>query len=203
MDKPTQEPERSSTPNPEPGPSGAQAESAPGAAGVADAESRAPRDPGRRRFRPVHGILAVVVFASLFIVADYALEGGLERGYERVRPDERGEVRLDVGDLEPGEVDFYRFLNAGNQEVKFFLGRDSGGTIQAGFDANQICYKRKRGYKHQDDWLVCRVCDKAFPLAETNAGGGGCRPVPLEHRVVGDQVVLAEQSILQGWRYFR
>jgi uncharacterized membrane protein len=72
-----------------------------------------------------------------------------------------------------------------------------------GFDANEICFKRKRGYQHDDDWLVCRVCDKSFRLSEVNSGAGGCAPVPLRHQVEGDQVVLAEADILEGWRLFR
>jgi Predicted membrane protein len=50
---------------------------------------------------------------------------------------------------------------------------------------------------------VCNKCDKSFRLAEVNAGGGGCKPVPLEHRVSGDELVIAEADILEGWRLFR
>lgn len=156
-----------------------------------------------RRFRPWHGIVLVVLFVAAFLYADVALVGG--RGdHQRVSPDPRtGQVRLDVGDLAAGDVRFYRFLNSGNQEVKLFVGRDAGGTLQVGFDANEICFKRKRGYQHDGEWLVCRVCDKSFRLDEVNQGGGGCKPVPLPHRVEGDELVLAENDVLTGWRYFR
>lgn len=157
-----------------------------------------------RRFRPIYGILFVAAFVVAVVLADWAIEGGHGyAGFVLVQPDASGVVRIEVGDLAPYEVRFYRFLNRGNQEVKFFVGRDQGGTLQVAFDANEICYKSKRGYAASDGWMVCRKCDKAFRLAEVNDGGGGCKPIPLAHRTVGATLVLAEADILQGWRYFR
>ena len=157
-----------------------------------------------KSLRPIHATLIVLLFAGTVLLADYASEGGFSHsGFERVSPDTQGLVVLDVSDLEPNGVRFFRFLNSGNQEVKFFVGRDENQTIQVAFDANEICYKTKRGYTHQDDWLVCKKCEKAFRLSEVNAGGGGCKPVPVVHRVDGQKLILTESDILAGWRYFR
>jgi uncharacterized membrane protein len=132
------------------------------------------------------------------------LEGGLGRaGYQRVRPDEAGQVVLDVSDLEPGAVRFYRFLNWGNQEVRFLVGRDGEGVLQVGFDASETHSKLGRGFRHEGDWLVDNKCDSAVRLESVNEGGRGCRPVPVEHTVDGDRLVLTEADILRGWRYFR
>jgi uncharacterized membrane protein len=156
------------------------------------------------RFRPIHGVLLVGVFMAAILVADYALEGGFQRAsYARVAPDSDGFVRVGVTELEVGEVRFFRFLNAGNQEVRFFAGRDQGGKVQVAYDANEACYKAKRGYRHEDDWVVCNKCDKAFRVAEVNAGGGGCKPIPLAFRVDDGHLVLSEGELLKGWRYFR
>ena len=157
-----------------------------------------------RRFKPIHGALLVLVFVGIILVAEMALEGRLGgSGFERVSPGRDGSVRIEVADLEPQEVRFYRFLNSGNQEVKFFVGRDAAGHVQVAFDANEACAKTKRGYRHEGEWLVCNKCDKSFRLAEVNAGGGGCKPVPLAHRLQGEELLLAEADILQGWRFFR
>jgi uncharacterized membrane protein len=161
-------------------------------------------EPRRRRFRPVHGLLLVPLFIVAVWATDSALEGGFRAGaYELVRPDGGGTVRIDVSALAAEQVRFFRFLNRGNQEVRFFVGRDENGAVQVAYDANEICYKRKRGFKAEDGWLVCRVCDKPFRLTSVNEGGGGCRPIPLTHRLEGATLVLAEADILNGWRYFR
>lgn len=156
------------------------------------------------RIRPIHALAVVTVFMAVVVFAEYAWEGGFDHsGYERVRPDAEGKVVLDVSDLEKEEVRFYRFLNAGNQEVKFLVGRDKDDELQVGFDASEAHSILGRGFRAQDGWIVDNKCDSAVRLESVNEGGRGCRPVPLEHRVDGDRLILAEQDILRGWRYFR
>ncbi len=157
-----------------------------------------------KRFRPVHGLLVVTAFVAAVVAADHALDGGFGRsGFALVRPDAAGRVTLEVGDLGPGEVRFYRFLNSGNQEVRFLVGRDRAGTVQVGFDASESHSRLGRGFRHEGDWLVDNKCDSAVRLDLVNEGGGGCRPVPLPHRLEGGRLILAEDDVLRGWRYFR
>jgi len=155
------------------------------------------------RFKPIHGFFVVLLFVGAVLVADMALDGRFGgSAFERVRP-AAGQVKIGIADLKPQEVKFYRFLNSGNQEVRFFVGRDATGAVQVAFDANETCAKLKRGYRHQGEWVICKKCEKAFRLAEVNAGGGGCKPIPLEHRVQGDQLLIAESDVLKGWGLFR
>jgi uncharacterized membrane protein len=155
------------------------------------------------RFKPVYGITIVLAFMAAVLAADYALSGGLYSDFERVSPDRQGKIVIDISALEPGQVRFFRFLNTGNQEVKFFVGRDANGAVQVAFDASETDYKRKRGFRHEGDWVVNNKCDNATRLAEVNDGGGGCRPIPLDHRLVDGQLILDEKDVLSGWRYFR
>jgi len=156
-----------------------------------------------RRFKPIHGIVLVLLFVGAVLAAELALEGRLgSSGPQRVSPGRDGLVRVSLSGLDPLQVRFFRFLNAGNQEVRFFVGRDGAGHVQVAFDANEPCARTKRGFRAEGEWLVCNKCDKSFRLAEVNAGGGGCKPVPLEHRVDGDELVIAEADILKGWRLF-
>lgn len=140
----------------------------------------------------------------MFWGAEMALEGRLNPGgFEKVSPGRDGQVRVALADLKAQDVRFFQFLNSGNQEVRFFVGRDSAGHVQVAFDANETCAKGKRGFRHEGEWLVCNKCDKAFRLSETNSNGQGCTPVPLRFREDGQELVLAEADILQGWRLFR
>ena len=164
-----------------------------------------------RRFKPLHGIFIVALFIALVVCVELALDGRLSAadtrpplgvGYERVSPGSDGMVHISLAGLATLKVRFYRFLNAGNQEVKFFVGRDPAGEVEVAFDADEVCAKAKRGFRQEGEWLVCNKCDKSFRLTETNAGGGGCRPIPLEHRVEGGELLLAEADVLKGWRLF-
>lgn len=156
-----------------------------------------------RRFKPAYGVGIVLLFVAAVLAADYTLSGGFYGDFERVSPDAEGRVVIDVSGLEPGNVRFFRFLNTGNQEVKFLVGRDRSGTVHVAYDASETDYKRKRGFRHEGDWLVNNKCETALRLSEVNEGLGGCRPIPLEHRLAGDQLILEESDVLAGWRYFR
>jgi uncharacterized membrane protein len=156
-----------------------------------------------RRFKPAHGILIVVLVLGAIWAAEVALEGRLNpKGFEQVSPGRDGQVKIDLTGLKPLDVRFYRFLNTSNQEVRFLVGRDARGEVQVGFDASETHAKVGRGFRHEGEWLVDNKCDTASRLAQVNQGGGGCRPVPLHHRLDGNQLVLAESDILQGWRLF-
>jgi uncharacterized membrane protein len=154
------------------------------------------------RFRPLHGIALVLVLMAVVLGADRLLSGNRNR-YQRVAPDAAGMVALEVGDLAPLEVRFYRFLNAGNQEVKFFVGRDPGGGIQVAFDASENDFKMKRGFRAEGAWVVNNKCETSVRLAEVNDHPSGCSPVPVKFRLDGARLVLAEDDLLAGWRYFR
>ncbi|MCB1055566.1 MAG: DUF2318 domain-containing protein [Acidobacteria bacterium] len=157
-----------------------------------------------RKIKPFHALAFVLVFSGAVLFLQFALGGGLGHpGFDRVAPGRDGTVRVSVADLEPKEVRFYHFLNPANQEVHFFIGRDEQGQLAVAFDANEICYKAKRGYRAEGAWVVCNKCDKSFRLAEVNAGGGGCKPVPLPFSLDGQAVVLTESDLLRGWRLFR
>jgi len=170
--------------------------------GVCARPAFAARMVAMRKFRPLHGILLVAALLVAYLGLDSVL-GRHGRDFVRVSPAASGQVDIPVGDLKPDQVRFYRFLNAGNQEVKFFVGRDEAGGIQVAFDAAETDYKRRRGFRSDGAWMVNNKCDTAIRLVEVNDGRGGCAPIPLRHRLVGDELILAENDILEGWRYFR
>jgi len=156
-----------------------------------------------RRFKPSHGIILVLLFVGVVLIGELAFEGKLASSQmQQVSPGRDGQVRISLAGLQPLQVRFYQFINAGSQEVHFLVGRDPAGHVAVAFDASEDCAKNKRGFRAEGEWLVCNKCDKAFRLSEVNAGGGGCKPVPLEFREDGNELVIAEADILKGWRLF-
>jgi uncharacterized membrane protein len=153
------------------------------------------------KFRPIHGLLLVTLVLAGGIAVERAF-GGRSR-FERVRPDAERRVVIDTAPFARDEVRFYRFLNEGNQEVRFFVGKDAAGAIQVAFDASENDFKMDRGFRSGDGWVINNKCDLSFRLTEINAHPSGCAPVPVKFRRDGDRLVLAEDDLLAGWRYFR
>ena len=151
------------------------------------------------KFKPLHG----AVILAVFIAALIGLEGKWKSPHVQVAPGPDGIVRIDVADLKPLAIRYYRFLNSANQEVKFFVARDESGTLQVAFDAAENHFKLRRGFRLEDGWIIDNKCDTATRLAAVNGGGGGCSPIPLPHRVVGGELQISSPDLLQGWRLFR
>lgn len=150
------------------------------------------------------GAALVAVLAILFFVFDQVSTGRLwHADLQKVVPAPDGTVRLDISDLAEHEVRFYQFINTGNQEAEFLVGRDEFGVVQVGFNASENHYKLHRGFESQDGWIVDRKCETTSRLSGVNESNGLCKPVPLKHRFEGNTLVLREADILQGWRYFR
>ncbi len=151
------------------------------------------------KFRPVLGAVIVAAFIAAVIWMD-------SRGKSPNQPVAAGPdgfVRIGVADLGRLRIRYYRFLNPANQEVKFFLARDSSGTLQAAFNASENHFKLRRGFRLEDTWIIDNKCDIATPLNSVNEGGGGCSPIPLAYRLAGDQVLISSTDLLEGWRLFR
>ena len=153
------------------------------------------------KFRPLHGLLLVGVVLVGGIAVERAA-GGRSR-FERVSPDKSANVVIDTAGFAKDEVRFFRFLNAGNQEVRFFVGKDATGALQVAFDASENDFKMNRGFRAQDGWVLNNKCDSSFRLTEINAHPSGCAPVPVKFAREGERVQIAEADLLEGWRYFR
>ena len=154
------------------------------------------------KLKPIHALVLVAAFMALILGADH-LRTGVRHSFERVGPGDDGLVRIGVGDLERMEVRWYRFLNTGNQEVRFLVGRDDSDTIQVGFDAGVTHLKNRRGFSYQDGWIIDNKCETTTRLAAVNEHKRGCKPTPVKHRVDGDELIITERDMLDGWRYFR
>ena len=157
-----------------------------------------------KKLTPITALLILAAFVAVVLAADQLTRGGFGGpSYERVGPGSDGLVRLDVSDLERLEVRFYRFLNSGNQEVEFLVGRDREGVVQVGFNANESHYKLHRGFSYQDGWIVDNKCETTVRLSAINRGGAGCKPAAIKHSIEGDELIITEEVMLRGWRYFR
>jgi uncharacterized membrane protein len=112
-----------------------------------------------------------------------------------------GAVRLPVSTFDDGKARWYTYP-AGQKEIEFFVLRSSDGIIRAAFNACDVCFLAKKGYRQEGDEVVCNNCEQRFPSRLINEVRGGCNPSPLERTIEGDEVVIEIDDILAGSNYF-
>lgn len=115
--------------------------------------------------------------------------------YELVK-DVNGEVKFPVSSFDD-TVKYFEYKG-----IRFFILKSNDGTIRAAFDACDVCYRSRRGYNQVEDFMQCNNCGQAFPEDKINVVLGGCNPSPLEREIIGDNLVIKVEDILNGQRFF-
>jgi len=90
---------------------------------------------------------------------------------------------------------------SGGKKIQFFAVRASDGTIRTAFDACDVCYGSKKGYRQEGDQMVCNNCGNRYPvdgLGTENKAGGGCWPGYLPSEVRGDTLVIKNSDLDAG-----
>jgi uncharacterized membrane protein len=140
------------------------------------------------------GVVAVVI-----AVVGLVLFGGGEGGFKAVAA-EAGMVRIPIDEVNDGKAHFYSYN--GSRRVDFFVLRSSDGIVRAAFDACDVCFREKKGYRQEGDLMVCNNCGQRFPSVKINVLKGGCNPAPLDREVQGRYLVVKAADIEQGGYYF-
>ncbi len=142
-------------------------------------------------------IVAVVAGASFFI-----LQGSEQAiaGFQKVEASD-GVIRIPLSKVDDGAAHYFTYT--GNKgQVQFFVLKSSDGVYRAAFDACDVCYHAKKGYRQEGDKMVCNNCGMAFTSVNINEVKGGCNPAPLKRSVQGKDLVIAVQDIESGSWYF-
>ena len=105
--------------------------------------------------------------------------------------------------FDDGKARHFQYADAaGNVTVGYFILKSTDGVVRAAFDACDVCYREKKGYRQNSDSMVCNNCGQQFRTDLINEVKGGCNPAPLERLMDGKQLVIRERDILAGARYF-
>lgn len=144
------------------------------------------------------GLLGVLIVAA---VAVWFFAGqGVSDGIASVKA-ENGFVNLKVADVDDGKAHYFKFATA-KGDINFFVVKSIDGVLRAAFDACDVCYQKKKGYRQEGDFMICNNCGQQFRTDLVNEVKGGCNPAPLARRVDGGQLSVAQADILKGGWYF-
>jgi hypothetical protein len=114
---------------------------------------------------------------------------------------EGGAVRFPLTTFDDYKAHYYTYMHE-NQPVEFFILKSKDGIVRAAFNACDVCFAAKKGYRQDGDVMVCNNCGRRFPANQINVVQGGCNPSPLQRTVEGDSLVIQVEDIVEGLRYF-
>lgn len=146
-------------------------------------------------------VLSTVFALALVLVMGASASAFFSFGKYTAVEAENGVVSIPLADVSDGEAHYFSY-DADGRTVKFFVVRSVDAVVRAAFDACDVCYKAKKGYVQEGDYMVCVNCNQRFHSARINEAKGGCNPAPLKRTVQGDNLVIAAEDIKKGAFYF-
>jgi FTR1 family protein len=112
---------------------------------------------------------------------------------------ENGAVRIPVAAVSDGNLHRFVVADQGSQ-VRFIIIERSDKTLATAYDACEIC--GTQGYYQKGEEVICRNCASDIVISSIGSHGG-CNPIPLESRMEGGMVVIAEPAFERGVKMFR
>jgi uncharacterized membrane protein len=144
------------------------------------------------------GILVVIV------VIFFLFRGGSTTGNVISGTDDANVVKIPLSEVSEKAV-WYTY-NSGGVKIKYFAVKAKDGSVKTAFDACDVCYRSKRGYRQQGDDMICNNCGNYYPisgLGTKNLKGGGCWPGYLPSSVEGDYLVMKKTDLEAGKYRFK
>jgi len=136
----------------------------------------------------------------LIIMAAVAACVGSKDKYTKITP-ENGTLTIAANQVSDGNAHYYT-VKSGGKDIKFFLVKSSDGVIRAAFDACDVCYPEKKGYRQEGEYMVCNNCGQRFHSSKINIIKGGCNPSPLTRDNKGETIIITMNDIASGVKYF-
>jgi len=99
-------------------------------------------------------------------------------------------VSIQINDLRPGDVRFFKYGDRADDQIGFLLARDNTGRIKATLDACERCYMYHQGYASSHGSLICRFCGNRYRLESMESGLASCVPMKLPFRITGQTVII-------------
>lgn len=145
-------------------------------------------------------IITLVVLAAAGTVG-WKSVGGSDGKYPLVKG-ANGKITIPASQVSDGKAHFFSY-DSGGSTVDFFVLKSDDGVVRAALDTCDVCYREKKGYRQEGDFMVCNNCNQQFRSDMINEMKGGCNPAPLNRIVESGQVVIAEMDLAKGARYFQ
>jgi len=150
------------------------------------------------------GASIFVLILALIFTKGFGLFGSGITGYASdINTKESGKIKIPLSEISE-KAKWYEYESDG-VAIRFFAVKANDESIKTGFDACDVCYRTKKGYRQEGNYMVCNNCGNRYPiigLGTENKNPGGCWPGYLPSKIDGQNLVIKKSDIEKGrWRF--
>lgn len=151
------------------------------------------KEGGKKMKKKMIILMLVILLGSIFLSGcTNSSQKGLDASTTPNTPPSQTETEIFIplSDLS-STAKFYSHESEG-VTIRFFAVKDTTGDIHVAFDACDVCYEAKKGYRQNGDQMQCINCGKVFPITSigTDNTAGGCWPSYLPMKIDGNKIVI-------------
>ncbi|MBL7170009.1 MAG: DUF2318 domain-containing protein [Candidatus Aenigmarchaeota archaeon] len=136
-------------------------------------------------------LLIGIVVISLVLVGFFFFNGKM--GKAALSDDEV--VKIPLSDISEA-AKFYEY-----DSIRYFVVLAKDGSIKTAFDACDVCYRSRKGYRQEGSDMICNNCGLSFRidgLGTKNKNPGGCWPGYLPNKIENDNLVIKKSDLESG-----
>lgn len=147
--------------------------------------------------------MSVMLIAIISIVTVISLSNSPNDYVKSSEPAQSSDV---ISDTEVGiplsdisyKPKFYSY-DASGVKVKYFAVKGSDGDVHVAFDACDVCYREKKGYRQTGEDMQCINCGNRYPINSvgTENIAGGCWPSYLPIKIDNGQIIIEKSDLEQ------
>ena len=153
----------------------------------------------RKDSRLIVGAIVVAIIVSTFSLA---FAWNFTVPAQEIQP-VNGTFVFPVSAFADGKARHFEYKISPNERVRFFIVKSTDGVIRAALDACEVCHRSKKGYVQQGNDMICVNCGLKFKTEKVGEIKGGCNPHPVNRTIEGDKLVISQQEVASGLRYFQ
>jgi len=146
-------------------------------------------------------IIGCIIVLTMFLIfiKSFGLFTSIIRGSATNPGGYDKEFKLPLSEISEN-AKWYEYKSNG-VTIRFFAVKASDGSMKTGFDACDVCYRNRKGYRQEGNYMVCNNCGNRYPiigLGTENKNPGGCWPSYLPSKIDGQNLVIKKSDLERG-----
>lgn len=147
-------------------------------------------------------VMTLTAIMIIFGAVSVALAWNFSVSAQEVKP-ANGVFSFPATAFQDGKAKYFQFSPSANQKIRFFVVKSTDGIIRAAFDACDVCWRSKKGYVQQAHDMVCLNCGMKFRTDKVNVVTGGCNPSALKRTAKDGNIIITQEDVMSGLRFFQ
>ena len=102
------------------------------------------------------------------------------------------------------KAQYFSFKNRDGQKIRFFGLLDDEKKPHIAFDACDVCYGARKGYRQEGNMTICNNCGNKYSIKAIGISNktGGCWPSYLPMTIEGKDIVITVNALARGQYLF-